>query len=61
MINRTPSRSQSMNLIHLTPEGSELWLGDYYAATKMPLLKENNIRSGAPLSIQSSQPRENSA
>lgn len=37
---------QSMNLVHTTPEGTELWLGDYYAATDLNLLKQKKITSG---------------
>jgi hypothetical protein len=32
-----------MNLIHKTSEGIELWLGDYYAATNINLLKQKKM------------------
>jgi hypothetical protein len=35
-----------MNLVHTTAEGTELWLGDYYAATNLKLLNQRSIRSG---------------
>lgn len=50
-ISLTPYKLQSMNLIHTTNEGSELWLGDYYAASNKSLLKQKNIRSGTIQSI----------
>jgi hypothetical protein len=37
---------QRMNLILTTSEGGELWLGDYYAATDLPLLKQKKITHG---------------
>lgn len=37
---------QSMNMVHRTKDGNELWLGDYYAATNTSLLTQHNIRSG---------------
>jgi hypothetical protein len=40
------SNYQSMNMVHRTNEGSELWLGDYYAASNVSLLKQKNIRAG---------------
>lgn len=45
-INRVPYRHQSMNLVHKTSEGTELWLGDYYAATNLALLRQKGIKSG---------------
>ena len=50
-----PFKSQSMNLVHKTAEGTELWLGDYYAATNLKLLKQREIKSGTLLNIQFSQ------
>ena len=41
----------SMNLIFTTEEGNELWLGDYYAATNLKLLKQKKIDSGNCLLI----------
>lgn len=38
---------QSMNLVYTTPEGYEIWLGDYYAATNLNLLKQKKITSGS--------------
>jgi hypothetical protein len=47
MLNRAPFRNyQSMNIVHRTKDGSELWLGDYYAASDVSLLRQKNIRSG---------------
>lgn len=46
MINRLPNKLQSMNMIHKTTEGGELWLGDYYAAKNVNLLRQRNIKSG---------------
>lgn len=43
---RNPKNYQSMNLVHTTSEGNELWLGDYYAATDFALLKQKKITSG---------------
>lgn len=43
---------QSMNLVHRTKEGTELWLGDYMAASSLPLLRQKNIRHGKIFSIQ---------
>ncbi len=51
MINRMQNKTQSMNLILKTAEGTELWLGDYYAATKLPLLREKSIKSGKAYSM----------
>lgn len=48
---RVPFKSQSMNLVYKTPEGAELWLGDYYAATNLKLLKQRNIKSGTIFDI----------
>ena len=39
----------SMNLIYTNEEGHELWLGDYYAATNLKLLKQKRIDSGTYL------------
>ena len=41
-----PYKLQPMNLVHTSKEGTELWLGDYYAATNCNLLKQKNIKSG---------------
>lgn len=47
MMNRAPFKNyQSMNMVHRTKEGRELWLGDYYAATNTSLLRQKNIASG---------------
>ena len=47
MMNRMAFKNyQSMNMVHRTKEGTELWLGDYYAATNLNLLKQKNIKSG---------------
>jgi len=47
MLNRATFRNyQSMNIVHRTKDGNELWLGDYYAASDVPLLRQKNIRSG---------------
>lgn len=55
MMNRAPFRNyQSMNVVHRTKEGNELWLGDYYAASDTSLLRQKNIRSGTSPSMQSS-------
>lgn len=49
MINRMPFKSQSMNNVHRSQYGTELWLGDYYAATNTALLKQKEIKAGKPL------------
>lgn len=49
-----PTKVQStshMNHIYTSNEGGELWLGDYYAATNLNLLKQKNIKSGKFLVI----------
>ena len=47
MLNGRGFRSyESMNLVHRTREGNELWLGDYMAASNVPLLKKKNIKHG---------------
>lgn len=47
MMNRMAFNNyQSMNMVHRTKDGTELWLGDYYAATNSNLLRQKNIRSG---------------
>lgn len=47
-MNRGGFRSyQSMNLIHRTKDGKELWLGDYSAASNISLLKQKNINHGS--------------
>lgn len=43
---RNMKNYQSMNVVHTTSEGNELWLGDYYAATDLNLLKQKKIGSG---------------
>ncbi len=53
MMNRMAFNNyQSMNLVHKTKEGNELWLGDYYAASNVSLLKQKNIKSGKVNLIQ---------
>jgi hypothetical protein len=37
---------QTMNLVHTSSDGGELWLGDYYAATDFNLLKQKKITYG---------------
>ena len=55
MISRSPlTNYQSMSLVHRSEEGSELWLGDYYAATNLQLLKQKNIRAGTAAATQCS-------
>lgn len=49
---RNMKNYQSMNLVHTSSEGGELWLGDYYAATDHNLLKQKKITSGRFLIIQ---------
>lgn len=44
---RNMKNYQSMNLVHTTSDGNELWLGDYYAATNLKLLKDKKISSGS--------------
>lgn len=51
MINRLPNKMQSMNMVHKTSEGGELWLGDYYAAKNVNLLRQRNIKSGTSVAI----------
>lgn len=47
MMNRGGFRSyQSMNMVHRTKDGHELWLGDYMAASNVSLLKQKNITHG---------------
>ena len=46
MINRMHFKSNSMNMVHRSKYGTELWLGDYYAATNVSLLKQKDIKSG---------------
>jgi len=47
MMNRMAfTNYQSMNMVHRTKDGTELWLGDYYAASNTSLLKQKNIKSG---------------
>lgn len=43
---RNMKNYQTMNLVYTTPEGTELWLGDYYAATDFNLLKQKKLTSG---------------
>lgn len=43
---RNMKNYQSMNIVYTTTEGNELWLGDYYAATDLNLLKQKKIASG---------------
>lgn len=52
MYMRNMKNYQSMNLVHTSSEGGELWLGDYYAATDHNLLKQKKITSGRFLIIQ---------
>lgn len=37
---------QSMNMIHRTKEGTEIWLGDYMAASNVSGLKQKSINHG---------------
>lgn len=37
---------QSMNMVHKTKEGTELWLGDYMAASNITLLRQKKIAHG---------------
>ena len=46
MYKRIMKNYAPMNLIYTTEEGSELWLGDYFAATNLKLLKQKKIDSG---------------
>lgn len=48
MLNRRAFKSYaSMHVVYRSKEfGTELWLGDYYAATDYNLLKNKNITSG---------------
>ena len=49
MMNGKGFRSyQSMNLVHKTSEGNELWLGDYMAASNVALLRQKKITHGTP-------------
>jgi hypothetical protein len=47
MMNRMAFRNyQPMNMVFKSKYGTELWLGDYYAATDEKLLKSKNIKAG---------------
>jgi hypothetical protein len=48
MLNRRAFRTyQPMHMVYKSKDyGTELWLGDYYAATDYNLLKNKNIKSG---------------
>ena len=47
MMNRAGFRAyESMNMVHRTRDGNELWLGDYMAASNVSLLKKKNIKHG---------------
>lgn len=46
MYKRIMKNYAPMNLIYTTEEGNELWLGDYFAATNLKLLKQKKIDSG---------------
>lgn len=46
MINRMAYKSHPMNLVHKSKHGTELWLGDYFAASNVSLLKQKDIKSG---------------
>jgi hypothetical protein len=46
LVNRMLPKTQSMNLVHVSGNGNELWLGDYYAASDVALLRQKGIRSG---------------
>ncbi len=35
-----------MNMVFKSKHGTELWLGDYYAATDVKLLQSKNIKAG---------------
>ena len=39
-INRMPFKSQPMTMVHKSRYGTELWLGDYFGATNLALLKQ---------------------
>ena len=52
MINRLPFKSQPMNMVHTTPYGTQIWIGDYFAATNVHLLKQKEIQSGMLNSTQ---------
>lgn len=47
---------QSLSLVHTSVNGSELWLGDYSAATDVGILRRRAIKSGTRMAIQSSLP-----
>lgn len=38
---------KNMHLVHRTPEGKELWLGNWLAATDTKLLASKNIKFGS--------------
>jgi hypothetical protein len=53
MMNGMGFRSyQPMNMVHRTKDGTELWLGDYMAASNLNLLRQKNIRHGKVSIIQ---------
>ena len=43
---RNMKNYQSMNVVYTTTDGNELWLGDYYSATNLDLLKQKHITTG---------------
>ena len=47
---------ESLSLLHTAINGSELWLGDYSAATNVGTLRRRAIKSGTRMAIQSSLP-----
>ena len=49
---RNMKNYQSMNVVYTNTDGNELWLGDYYAATNLDLLKKKNITTGTINLIQ---------
>ena len=51
MINRMPFKSQPMNMVHRSRYGTEIWLGDYFAATNVSLLKQKDVKSGIEMDI----------
>lgn len=53
MLNRRSFKSYApMHIVYKSKEfGTELWLGDYYAATDFNLLKNKSIKSGTLYSI----------
>lgn len=46
MMNRMAYKSQPMNMVHRSKYGTELWLGDYFAASNISLLKQKEVKAG---------------